>query len=281
MPNYSRKYFDDGKKKPQENSLLDLLNWDNNINSDRICITCYSFDLTFQCRILMSEPLSLFTAMVEAQQQTSKTLPQLILAQRLHNGPPLLLIDAMKIALQICKIMEPICEQNLSYYDLRPSRVILTQSNTVLIGNFAAANSPCFDPLAKTPSQFLEQNKALDASQLTKLMQDTLAYTPPERWRGDEACGQSYIYIFGVVLYELFCGIYPFISDNVSEMSVLHSEVPAPSPLKFNAELPWGLVELILECVAKKPTERPQTFAIIAERLYGIYKQFTGKSHSP
>ncbi|MFC1849474.1 protein kinase [candidate division CSSED10-310 bacterium] len=87
----------------------------------------------------------------------------------------------------------------------------------------------------------------------------TIDYMSPEQLMGHELDLRTDIYSLGVVLYELFTGVLPFVGETPFEMAMKHIEsVPTP-PRKINGQVTEKLEQCILKCLAKKPPDRYQT----------------------
>ena len=98
----------------------------------------------------------------------------------------------------------------------------------------------------------------------------------PESMAPEQAIGRSVdlrcdIYSFGVLLYEMVTGGAPFRGDNVPLLlKRVIDEVPLPpsqAPGAARHYIPPDLEELILECLAKNPADRPQSMRDVRERL--------------
>jgi serine/threonine-protein kinase len=88
----------------------------------------------------------------------------------------------------------------------------------------------------------------------------TPAYMAPEQVAGatqvDHRCD---LYAFGVVAYELLAGVHPFAGRSPRAMVKAQLE-EMPEPLDtIRPDLPPPLVSLVRRCLAKSPTERPDT----------------------
>jgi serine/threonine protein kinase/Tol biopolymer transport system component len=85
----------------------------------------------------------------------------------------------------------------------------------------------------------------------------TLRYLSPEQCGGEAPTPASDIFSFGVMLYELTTGKYPFPTEN--SLGVLHAIAAAdpPRPALMNAKLPRAMDDLIVSMMAKEPGARP------------------------
>jgi serine/threonine-protein kinase len=71
--------------------------------------------------------------------------------------------------------------------------------------------------------------------------------------------GRSDVYSLGVVLYEMLVGRPPFIGDSPVEVSSKHVNDPVPEPSQFNPEVPADLSAIVMEALAKSPSQRYQS----------------------
>ncbi|TRU17636.1 MAG: serine/threonine protein kinase [Microcystis aeruginosa Ma_QC_B_20070730_S2] len=102
----------------------------------------------------------------------------------------------------------------------------------------------------------------------TQSFMGTLAYCSPEQMEGKELDHRSDIYSFGIVMYEMLTGKTPFFPDNSSFggwYEVHH--YAEPRPFNPSLQLPPELEQLILRCLAKAPSDRPQSVTDILQLL--------------
>jgi serine/threonine-protein kinase len=84
----------------------------------------------------------------------------------------------------------------------------------------------------------------------------TAAYSSPEQLRGERVTPKSDVYSFGATLYHAAVGVQPF-SGNPIEVANQHILKVPPSPRERGARIGRRLETLILGCLAKNPSERP------------------------
>ncbi|MEN9212435.1 MAG: serine/threonine-protein kinase, partial [Thermostichus sp. DG02_4_bins_136] len=102
----------------------------------------------------------------------------------------------------------------------------------------------------------------------------TLAYSSPEQLEGSPLDARSDIYSFGIMLYEMVSGEMPLKPTTDSFpgwYQAHHKRRPIPlEDLEANLDLPAGLSELILSCLAKDPAHRPQSVSQVLAELERI-----------
>ncbi|WP_170991098.1 serine/threonine protein kinase [Herbidospora galbida] len=115
--------------------------------------------------------------------------------------------------------------------------------------------------------------KVLDAGGATAPI-GTPAYTAPEQNEGrpDE---RSDLYSLGCVLYEMTTGDRPF-EGGAMEVLYKHATKQPPRPGDFRGDVPSLLEELILDLLAKKPEDRPQSADEVTTRLRAIHQTDPG-----
>ena len=92
-------------------------------------------------------------------------------------------------------------------------------------------------------------------------------YMAPEQIRGDRVDARADLYALGVMLFELCSGLPPFDDPRVEDLLNLHLQAAPPSLLETAPELPPDLGALVWRLMAKRPEDRPQSAAEVAEIL--------------
>lgn len=89
----------------------------------------------------------------------------------------------------------------------------------------------------------------------------THRWAAPELWLGETPGPRADLYSLGCVLFVLLTGALPF--DGKEE----HLAATRPDPREYRSDLPTGLAELISECIALDPGDRPGSARELGERL--------------
>ena len=84
-------------------------------------------------------------------------------------------------------------------------------------------------------------------------------YISPEQVSASGADPRSDIYSVGVMMYEMLTGVLPFDAENPVSVALMQLQTPPEPPTKHCPEIPEGLEEIILKCMAKNPDNRYET----------------------
>jgi serine/threonine-protein kinase len=103
----------------------------------------------------------------------------------------------------------------------------------------------------------------------------TPMYMAPEIFRGELATPQSDIYSYGATLYHFAAGAPPFSAPRNSEMYKKHLSEQPKAPSSLNPAIPPKLDELIFNCLAKTPEDRPASMRKVAETLASLLPKTT------
>lgn len=180
---------------------------------------------------------------------------------------------AMPVFLQICQAMAYAHHNHVLHRDLKPDNVILlpgqvetTGSGTVKVVDFGLA-------------------KLLDGSDVQKLTKTGEVvgdpnYMSPEQCQGRPLDARSDIYSMGCLMYECLSGEPPFVSD--SPVATLYRHVcEKPAPFAQRCSVPAALESITLTCIDKKPDNRYESFAALAEALQNFEQNPNLKTRAP
>jgi len=173
------------------------------------------------------------------------------LDQKLQERP-LTLKGAIAIGQQICAALAHAHEKRLVHRDLKPSNLLWSdEGRRVKLTDFGLA-------------RVLEESQVAVHTQAA----GTPSYMSPEQIRGEPVDPRTDIYAFGCVLFELLCRRALFAGGARSIHQHLNDQPEDPRNLR--KETPPALAELILRCLAKNASERPQSAQEINRALQQI-----------
>jgi serine/threonine protein kinase len=115
------------------------------------------------------------------------------------------------------------------------------------------------------------------APSLTKTGQvmGTPHYMAPEQAMGRPVDERTDIYALGVILYRLAAGVVPFPDQSVNAVIVKHATQDAPRP-SSHRRLPAPFDTVIMRCLAKDPSQRPQTTGDLWRELKPALDEWAG-----
>ncbi|MGK7944405.1 MAG: serine/threonine-protein kinase [Microcystaceae cyanobacterium] len=178
---------------------------------------------------------------------------------------PVSLSRFLKLTRQICFGLEcahqgtmfqgEICQ--VVHRDIKPSNILVVQDSTlgelVKILDFGIA-------------RVVQQEKSQ-----TQSFMGTLAYCSPEQMEGKELDNRSDIYSLGIMMYEMLTGEMPIFPDNSSFGGWYEAHhYSQPRPISPSLNLAPQVQSLILQCLEKSPSDRPQTVGDLLELLEAL-----------
>jgi serine/threonine-protein kinase len=96
----------------------------------------------------------------------------------------------------------------------------------------------------------------------------TPTYMAPELFDGVPASHRSDIYAVGVMFFYLLTARLPFASDQISQLVARHREQPVPDVRQVAPSVPESVSRIIERCLAKRPEERYDSAARLADDLH-------------
>jgi tRNA A-37 threonylcarbamoyl transferase component Bud32/tetratricopeptide (TPR) repeat protein len=185
------------------------------------------------------------------------------LRARVARGP-LPVADVIGIMRDVSKALGYAHKHGVVHRDIKPDNVMIS-GGTAVVTDFG---------IAKAISDSRESSSTSTRSEsLTQLGTSigTPAYMAPEQAAGDPGVDhRADIYSLGCMIYELLAGQSPFAGRSPQRMLAAHmSEMPKPIG-EVRPEIAPAFADLITQCLAKEPADRPQSAHDIAQILDGI-----------
>ena len=126
-----------------------------------------------------------------------------------------------------------------------------------------------------------QQNLADDPALTAQGLVGTPAFLAPEMATGAELDGRADIYALGCVAYWLLTGQLVFEADNLLALATKHvNEEPVPPSQRTELDIPADLEAVVMDCLRKKPADRPGSAEELAARLSGCEAADWGKQEA-
>ncbi len=141
--------------------------------------------------------------------------------------------------------IEALHRQGLVHRDLKPANVLLSDDGRPLVTDLGIATAIGDRSAGAGGSPFCSS---------------------PQQLAGEPASVADDVYGFGALAYELLCGYPPFYPDS----SPQRVKLEPPAPLAARANVPAGLVQLVMGCLEKDPAARPRDFSVLLRELAAL-----------
>ncbi len=180
------------------------------------------------------------------------------LAARVERGP-LPVAEVIHIMGDVARALAYAQSEHIVHRDIKPQN-ILVSGGAACVADFGIAKA-------------LSSSKRHESEGLTSVGTSlgTAEYMAPEQVAGDASLDhRADIYALGCVAYELLTGSSPFAGKPPQQMLAAHVLEEPASPQAKRADVPPALADLVLRCLAKDPSQRPQSGDEILAALDGI-----------
>jgi serine/threonine-protein kinase len=165
------------------------------------------------------------------------------LAEMLRGSKTLTPARSAQIVAQVAAALGYAHRSGVVHRDVKPGNILITPDGQVKVTDFGIAQAVASeDHLAEAGS-----------------VMGTATYFSPEQAEGAAVDGRSDVYSLGVVLFEMLAGRPPFIGDTPIEVSSQHVHNAVPSLRQFTDAVPHDLEAIVMEAMAKSPSQRYQS----------------------
>ena len=185
------------------------------------------------------------------------------LRARLARDKELPVTDAVRVLRGVAAALSYAHKQNIVHRDIKPDNVMLSDE-FALVTDFGVAK-------ALTASADSGTDVTLSGLTGMGLAIGTPAYMAPEQAVGDPTVDhRADIYSCGIMAYEMLTGAPPF-SGMTAQATLAAQAVETPVPIQTKRPmLQPALAALIMRCLEKRPTDRPQTAGEMLQELDAI-----------
>jgi tetratricopeptide (TPR) repeat protein len=169
--------------------------------------------------------------------------------------------DILPLAEQMAAALDAAHAAQVIHRDFKGGNVVLVPTAAVAHGLRAVVTDFGLALGASSGQEFSVSQETLFAG--------TPVYMSPEQVEGHALSPASDLYSFGVVLYELVTGRWPFIADTAAAIALKRLQGPPPPPSTWVPELEPHWDAVLMRCLARAPKDRFATAADIIQALRG------------
>src|SRR5256714_4536433 len=178
------------------------------------------------------------------------------LRARLGRGP-MAIAETITVLRDVTKALVYGHERGLVHRDIKPDNILLSGGSAV-VTDFG---------IAKALSAARTNAGGATITQLGTSI-GTPAYMSPEQAAGDpDVDSRADLYALGCTAYEMLSGQIPFANRTAQRILAAHMSEAPRHIRELRADCPPMLAELVMQCLAKDPAERPQRAADVLSVL--------------
>jgi serine/threonine protein kinase len=155
---------------------------------------------------------------------------------------------AVKIAIEICDVLEEAHQLGIIHRDLKPSNIMLNERGVCVL-DFGVAK------VLASSAESTFTHATTGSGQIV----GTPRYMSPEQCLGQRVGARSDLYSLGVLLFEMLAGRPPFIDVLPSAVLVKQATAQAPPLPRLRPDVPKSLAIAVHTLLAKRPEDRPRT----------------------
>jgi len=173
------------------------------------------------------------------------------LRRRIDREGALPIPEAIRILRQLASALSYAHRNGVVHRDIKPDNLLLVDE-FALVTDFGVARALSASTNTGDDDRLTSTGVALG----------TPAYMAPEQALADpEIDHRADIYAFGVLAYEVLTGAVPF-KGKSAQATLAAQVVQPPDPiLSKRADIPVAVAEIVMSCLEKKPSDRPQNAA--------------------
>lgn len=193
--------------------------------------------------------------------------------------------QALEFGIQFCLGMDYASQKlGLVHRDIKPSNCLISREGILKITDFSLGKifeDAITDSIFKHAPLIKKGGQVSTAARGSTIVTETLTYMAPELFSDGGAFDiRTDVFAFGVMLYEMLTGKNPFFSQDSAEVVSRQLSAEPESPVKYNADIPQSLAEIVLACIRTDRERRYDSFARLGAELEKVYQELTGKSCS-
>ena len=186
------------------------------------------------------------------------------------SKPGITMADLLRVEEKVARGLAEAHKLSIVHRDIKADNIIINADGEPKILDFGLAK-PVAAPMKETGESTATISQEL--TQEGKIV-GTVTYMSPEQARGGQVDSRSDIFSFGVVMYKMFTGQYPFEGpDRVSTIAKI-LESPHEPIRRKEKTLPSELERIVDKCLQKDPDYRYQDTRDLVVDLRSLRRQY-------
>ena len=164
--------------------------------------------------------------------------------------------EGMHWMIDACQGLQAAHDKGIVHRDVKPGNLFVQNVGPLKVMDFGIAKPA--DALTIT---------------MTGMFVGTPQFVSPEQAQGKEITPAADIYSLGIVMYLVFTGTVPFRDKEIVAVLMKHATERPEPPATRNPHLPDVIDALVVSCLEKKPKNRPDNCAEVAEVLEEVLRK--------
>lgn len=193
---------------------------------------------------------------IATEYAAGKTLRELLQEGLLPVG------QAVALGIQIAEALQAAHKAGIIHRAVKPENIMVREWDDIKLMDLGIARPRDTEMRTRTTR--------------TGMFVGTPEYAAPEQIQGGEVTGQTDIYAWGIVLYEMLTGEVPFSAPTPEVMFVKHLQEMPQSVRKLRWEVPETAERVAMQALEKKPENRQRNMGEVIAQLRGEAVQGTG-----
>lgn len=191
------------------------------------------------------------------------------LRYRLGEGEPLPVAEVVRVLRDVTSALAYAHAHGVVHRDIKPDNVLMSGDHAV-VTDFGVAKA--LDAATRSGPRSGTGPQSVDNMTAAGVAVGTPAYMAPEQAAGDpDTDHRADLYAIGLLGYELLTGRSPFASLSSPHELITAQLVERPRPVdELRTDVPSALADLVMQCLEKRPEDRPVDAGAVREALDAV-----------